>query len=81
MSSTRRDISEAEIKNTLLLPKKVIKSSSGGFIAQRIYNRYGRKMLLRVFFEKHNGSYVVITAYWTSKISKYFPRSSYESSL
>lgn len=76
-----RDISESEIKGAVCRPTQVIKDSSGRLVAQRIYTRNGRRMLLRVFHEKQSDVCTIITAYWTSKIKKYFPRRMNENSI
>lgn len=69
-----RDISETEVNKTILQPTEVIKSSGGRLVAQRIYRKGKIRMLLRVFFEKTDSKCTIITAYWTSKINKYFSR-------
>lgn len=76
-----RDIREAQVINTLAHPMQVVKIESGHFVAQRVFKRNGREMLLRVFFERKGKTYLTITAYWTSKIDKYFPRRKYESTI
>ncbi len=76
-----RNISEMQVRNTVILPMQVVRSESGRYIAQRIYKKDSREMLLRVFYEKKNGENVVVTAYWTSKITKYYPRRQNESQV
>jgi len=44
----------------------------GRKIAQKKLDRGGKKGLLRVIFEERTDVKVVITAYWTLKIKKYW---------
>lgn len=72
----RRNIPEELIKSTIEEPEQQIPSKKGRVIFhQRYYDRIGGKeMLLRVIGKEEAGEFVVITAYKTSKIEKYWAK-------
>ncbi len=70
----RRGVPEEWIKETILTPDQQMRGYSGRVIAQRIYKRSDREMLLRVIYEDRNNEAIVISAYLTSQIKKYIER-------
>ncbi len=63
-----RGITKEEIVDTINNPEKEVNDSFGNIIAHKVKKKY----LLRVFFYNEENSKIVITAYKTSKIDKYF---------
>ena len=63
-----RGITKEEIIDTINNPKKELNDSFGNVIAHKVKKKY----LLRVFYNIKEDSKIVITAYKTSKIDKYF---------
>jgi len=67
----QRDIPIEWIKETLKNPEDIIEGHSGRKIAQRIYRKSNKDMLLRVIYTEEDEEIVVITSYLTSQIEKY----------
>lgn len=67
----KRKIAIKEIKACIKQPNNIVKDKYSNFIAQKKVNNY----LLRVFFRRENAKIIVITAYKTSKLSKYLIKS------
>jgi hypothetical protein len=63
-----RGITKEEIVDTINNPEKEINDTFGNKIAHKVKKKY----LLRVFYYKRENSKIIITAYKTSKIDKYF---------
>ncbi len=63
-----RGITKEEIVDTINNPEKEINDTFGNIIAHKVKKKY----LLRVFYYKRENSKIIITAYKTSKIDKYF---------
>jgi len=63
-----RGITKEEIIDTVNNPDKKINDSYGNIIVHKVEKKY----LLRVFYYIEENSKIVITAYKTSKIDKYF---------
>jgi hypothetical protein len=63
-----RSITKEEIIDTINNPEKQLSDSFGNIIVQKVKKNY----LLRVFYYNEENSKIVITAYKTSKIDKYF---------
>jgi hypothetical protein len=63
-----RNISKEEVIYTLNNPDKELNDSFGNKIAHKLKENY----LLRVFYNVERKSKIIITAYKTSKIDKYF---------
>ena len=63
-----RSITKEEIIDTINNPEKQLNDSFGNIIAHKVKKKY----LLRVFYCNEEDSKVVITAYKTTKIDKYF---------
>ncbi len=68
----RRKISENMVSEALLKPDQIIKSHSKRNIAHKRYMLGDKEYLLRVVYEEYEREYVVITAYLTSQISRYW---------
>jgi len=66
-----RSIDRQLVGETLENPGQVISAGKNRKIAQRVYEREGREFLLRVVFSEEADP-EVITAYWTSRISRYW---------
>jgi len=63
-----RGITKEELIDTINNPEKELNDSFGNVIAHKVKKKY----LLRVFYYNEENSKIVITAYKTSKIDKYF---------
>jgi len=72
LQAQERRIKKQDILDTLESPGQVLLGKKGRKIAQKKLNREGEKGLLRVIFEEKTDVKVVITAYWTSRIKKYW---------
>ncbi len=70
----RRQIAEESVRQVALAPEQVVPSGTGRTIRQsRITDEAsGKRMLLRVVTEERAGHLFVVTAYRTSKLSKYW---------
>ena len=68
----RRNIPVEWVKQTLDSPEQVVVGYEGREVAQRIHNLSGKKMLLRVIFETVGVKKVVVTAYLTSQLERYW---------
>jgi hypothetical protein len=68
-----RGIPHKWVEETIRKPEQTVVGYGGRKIAQKIYQKNGKKMLLRVIYETEveSKSYVVITAYLTSQINRY----------
>jgi len=66
-----RNIDRQLVEETLENPGQVISAGKNRKIAQSIYEREGREFLLRVVFSEEADP-GVITAYWTSRKSRYW---------
>ncbi len=65
-----RSITRDDIITTLANPDSIMLGSTGNTVAQKLFGNY----LLRVIHQvEPNGDIRVITAYKTSKVSKYTP--------
>lgn len=75
-----RNISIKEAEKILKHPDQIIKGrDKDREIAQKIILKNKKRFLYRVIYKKENSSCMVITAYRTTKIKKYFKEGSYES--
>ncbi len=72
LQAQERKIKKQDILDTLKSPGQVLLGKKGRKIAQKKLDREGEKGLLRVIFEEKTDTKIVITAYWTSKIKKYW---------
>lgn len=71
---TQRNIQLEWVKQTLNSPDQVVKGYEQRKVAQKLYNVGGKKMLLKVVFETTGATRVVVTAYLTSQIERYWRR-------
>jgi len=73
MQMKRRDIKKAEIAQVLAKPEQILPARGGRWIYQSRFMRGQppQPFLLRVVIEMEHETPWVITAYWTSQISKY----------
>lgn len=67
-----REIPEKLVEETLKHPQQLVEGYGEKKIAQSIYKRNEKDFLLRVVYTKEAKVKKVITAYWTSKIEKYW---------
>ena len=63
-----RGITKEDILDAVNNPEKELNDSLGNIVAHKVKKKY----LLRVFYYNEKDSRIVITAYKTSKIDKYF---------
>ena len=68
----RRGIPEAWIGEALRNPDQVVEGHGGRLVAQQRRRIRRKEKLLRVVFEETQDKYVVITAYLTSDIKRYW---------
>ena len=67
-----REISNETVEELIENPQQVIKGKAEKQIVQGIMQRANQEFLLRVVYVEVEGTIKVITAYWTSKIDKYW---------
>ena len=67
-----RGITKDVVEELLSHPQQVIKGKGKEEIVQGVFERCGERFLLRVLYVKTSGTHKIITAYWTSKIDKYW---------
>jgi hypothetical protein len=68
----RRGIPESWVTDVVRSPDQVVQGHGGRFVAQQRRTVRRREKLLRVVFEETEENYVVITAYLTSDIKRYW---------
>jgi hypothetical protein len=68
----RRGIAEAWVEAALTSPDQIVEGHGGRSVAQQRRRIRRKERLLRVVFEDTGDSYVVITAYLTSDIKRYW---------
>lgn len=68
----RRGLSEEWIKETINRPDQVVNGYGGRKVAQKKYVLESKEYLLRVVYEEQEDLGVVITAYLTSQIMRYW---------
>ena len=68
----RRSINEEWIRETMNSPDQIVKGYGSRKVAQKKYRINSQKYLLRVVFEEQAEICVVITAYLTSQIDRYW---------
>ena len=76
--AARRTIKKEWIEETILSPDQVVSGYGGRTIAQKKYRVDTKDYLLRVIYEEHEDSYIVITTYLTSQISRYWKEEEHE---
>lgn len=67
----QRDIPIEWIKETLKNPEDIVEGHFGRKVAQRMYRKNNKGMLLRVIYTEEDEGIVVITSYLTSQIERY----------
>ncbi len=70
--SEQRGIWEDWIKETINSPEQVVEGYGGRKVAHRKYILGDKEYLLRVIYEEKEELYVVVTAYRTSQIDRYW---------
>jgi hypothetical protein len=68
----QRHIPAEWIEQTLNYSDQIVEGYEGRRVAQKVYDIGGRKKLLRVVFEPTESKRVVVTAYLTSQIERYW---------
>ncbi|MDA2931515.1 DUF4258 domain-containing protein [Acidobacteria bacterium AH-259-O06] len=68
----KRGIDEGWVRETILNPDQKVKGYAGRMVAQKKYLRGGKEYLLRVVSEEHGESCIVVSAYFTSKVERYW---------
>ena len=69
---TERRITKETVEKLLNNPQQVIKGKGNEEIVQGIFKHADEELLLRVVYVEAKGIKKVITAYWSSKIGKYW---------
>lgn len=67
-----RKISKAMLTGTIKNPDQIVEGYGGRTIYQKIYNVKNKRKLLRIVCEKENNNIIVVTAYLTSQIKRYW---------
>ncbi|HLD58059.1 MAG TPA: DUF4258 domain-containing protein [archaeon] len=67
-----RLLDKKQIEETLLNPGLIVDSKKNRKIAQKVFQAKGFKFLLRVIYVIENSDFVVISAYRTTRIEKYW---------
>jgi hypothetical protein len=70
--ASRRGIPEEWIRETVEFPYQVVEGYGGRNVAQRKYLKDDKEYLLRVVYERQEETFVVITAYLTSQVERYW---------
>ncbi len=68
----RRGIPNDWVIEALTSPDQVVEGYGGRKVAQRRYTIRGKDRLLRVVFEETSEKYIVITAYLTLAVKRYW---------
>jgi len=68
----RRGIPERWVKDVLKSPDQVVEGYGGRAVAHRRYRIRGKERLLRIVFEETPEKIIVITAYVTSDVKRYW---------
>jgi len=68
----QRGISLEMVKETTENPEQIVEGYRNRKVNQKIYSLGGKDKLLRVIGEQEQDKFVVITAYFTSKIKNYW---------
>ena len=68
----RRGIPESWVGEALRSPGQIVEGHGGRLVAHRRRRVRGKEKLLRVVFEETQDKYVVITAYLTTDIKRYW---------
>lgn len=68
----RRGIPREWVVETIRTPDQVVEGYGGRVVAQRRYRVRAKDMLLRVVYDEIEQHYVVVTAYLTSAVARYW---------
>jgi Domain of unknown function (DUF4258) len=68
----RRSVPDEWVIETVKSPEQVVEGYGGRNVAHRRYSIQGKPRLLRVVFEDTPDKYIVITAYLTSAVKRYW---------
>jgi hypothetical protein len=68
----QRGILEKWVTEAINFPDQVVEGYGGRLVAHKKYMIDGKEYLLRVVYEEKDNSYVVLTAYLTSQVSRYW---------
>lgn len=68
----QREVPREWIEETLYSPEQVVEGYMGRKVRQRKYALKGKEMLLRVIIDEEPDKFIVITAYLTSQIERYW---------
>jgi hypothetical protein len=68
----RRSVPNEWVVETLNSPEQVAEGYGGRNVAHRRYSIRGKQRLLRVVFEETPEKYIVITAYLTTAVKRYW---------
>jgi hypothetical protein len=68
----RRGIPQEWVVETIRTPDEVVEGYGGRVVAQRRYRVRAKDMLLRVVYDETEQQYVVVTAYLTSAVTRYW---------
>ena len=68
----QREIPSEWIEETLKGPEQIVGGYRDSRIRQKRYTREGKEILLRVVVDEEKDRFVVITAYLTSQIERYW---------
>ena len=68
----RRGISRDWVVETIRTPDQVVEGYGGRAVAQRRYRVRAKDMLLRVVYDETEQKYIVVTAYLTSAVTRYW---------
>jgi len=68
----RRGIPEKWIAETLNSPDQIVEGYGGRRVAHKKYMIGGKEYLLRIVYEDKEGQYIVLTAYLTSQVNRYW---------
>lgn len=67
-----RKISNDMLTETIKHPDQIVEGYGGRTVYQKIYNVGNKRKLLRLVCEKEGNDTIVVTAYLTSQIKKYW---------
>ncbi len=68
----RRGVKEIWIEETLSNPDQVVEGYGGRLVSHKRFVVEGKERLLRVVYEETPSSLIVITAYLTSQLKRYW---------
>ena len=77
----RRGITEKWVKETIDSPAQVVEGYGGRKVAHKIYMIENKEYLLRVVFEETEIQDIIITAYLTSQIDRYWKENNDENRI